>query len=82
MVNKITPTSCMVLDSEATSADLYEAIHERLVKAQGSLAAIIAEDQYTRISDQCLSGILWAITAQIDEAEAMCQPLWDQMHKS
>ncbi|MET0105090.1 MAG: hypothetical protein ABW072_08100 [Sedimenticola sp.] len=69
MANKITSSSCMMLDLECTHTDLYEAIHERLVKAQGALAALVAQEQYTVVSDDCLSGILWVITSQIDEAE-------------
>ena len=70
-MNNESPSTCLILDESANFGDLYEAISERLVKAQAIMSAITNDAHWETMNDTVQSNVLWAISSLIDEAYAM-----------
>ncbi len=78
MSKKKAPSNCLIIDPNASFADLYEAIDERLLKAQSVVSSLVGNDHWQSMNKAAVSNALWTIQSLMDEAQAMCQPLWDK----
>ena len=67
------PSTCLKLDPAAPFGEVFEALSERLLKAHSLLVCLTANDQHACIGNEALSGALWAIGSQVDEAQALSQ---------
>lgn len=81
MSEQVSPSTCLVLDPDASPMDLYDALTERLDKAECVLAALIMPEveQLETLSPATLNGIALAVSSLVSEAHAMARPMFEQL---
>jgi hypothetical protein len=69
----------LIVDETQNMSDLYEAVVERLTKAEEVLMAVMGNENFVTMSKESLSAALWAAHGCVEEAHAIQRSLWDKV---